>query len=353
MGHWAAPGAGPNQLSWKRVLVAALLLVVPGTFGVQRGMGTSAAQAQAHARVIGTLHVGRRPEPAIADPQHHRVYVGVESGGEIAVVDDRTNAIVRTVTVGHEVEDLALDNAAGRLYSVNRNSSSVAVVDTAGLRVVHRVHVPPSAGIALDPSRHRLFLASSSSGLVTAVSTESSRVVHEIRVGRAPQGIAVDRSTHRLYVGMFNRGVVLVIDGFSHRLLGTVRVGRLPAHPLRLDELRGQLYAVNEGSSTLSVISTRSMRTVRTVSTGSHPEGVDISPDGRFAYVSNEGDPGTDKNSGDTVSVIDLRAGRVVDTVKVELGPDAVAYDAATGRLYVCDENPGDVSVVQLPPEER
>jgi DNA-binding beta-propeller fold protein YncE len=95
------------------------------------------------------------------------------------------------------------------------------------------------------------------------------------------------------------------------------------------------------------------MRVLQTIPTGRYPEGLDISPDGRFAYVSNEGDPGTDKNSDNTVSVVDLQAGRVVDTAEVELGPDGLAFDAATGRLYVCDENGGDVSVVQLPATER
>ncbi|MBV9282014.1 MAG: YncE family protein, partial [Chloroflexi bacterium] len=55
----------------------------------------------------------------------------------------------------------------------------------------------------------------------------------------------------------------------------------------------------------------------------------------------------------DTVSIIDLRARRTIDTVRVGVGPDGVAADAAAGKLYVCDESPHTISVVALPPGER
>lgn len=59
-----------------------------------------------------------------------------------------------------------------------------------------------------------------------------------------------------------------------------------------------------------------------------------------------EGDPSTDQNDGHTISVIDLRSSRTIATVPTLLGPDRVAYDRATGKVYAADENSGAVLVV-------
>lgn len=61
--------------------------------------------------------------------------------------------------------------------------------------------------------------------------------------------------------------------------------------------------------------------------------------------MSNEGDPGTDKNSGHTVSVLNLRTGRAIDTLPTLRGPDGVAYDPNTGSIYVSNEDPGPRSL--------
>lgn len=150
-----------------------------------------------------------------------------------------------------------------------------------------------------------------------------------------------------------NLNRVDVLDETSNRITNSIHVGSQPVHPLRLDGAAHRLYVVNAGSSTLSIINTRTLRVARTLHIGQHPEGLDVQPDTNRAYVSNEGDPGTDKNSGHTVSVIDLRNGRIVDTVPTLRGPDGVAYDRNTGTIYVSTEDQGRVMVIALPPRDR
>jgi DNA-binding beta-propeller fold protein YncE len=91
----------------------------------------------------------------------------------------------------------------------------------------------------------------------------------------------------------------------------------------------------------------------RTLRAGKYPEGLDVQPAIGRAYVSNEGDPGTDKNSGHTISVINLKSGRIVDAIPTHQGPDGVAYDQNTGAAYVSNEDQGLVTVIELPPRDR
>ena len=183
---------------------------------------------------------------------------------------------------------------------------------------------------------------------MAVIDTPSFRVVRTLSVSGKPEGIGVDPTQNRVFVALTARHSVVALDGASYAILATIPVGEHPVHPLRVDAPHHRVYVVSSGSSTLSVIDSRSLSVVQTIPTGANPEGLDIAPRLHRAYVSDEGDPGTDKNSGHTVSIVDLRAGRVIDTVQVLLGPDGVTYDAAVNRLYVCDESPHMISVILL-----
>jgi YVTN family beta-propeller protein len=87
-----------------------------------------------------------------------------------------------------------------------------------------------------------------------------------------------------------------------------------------------------------------------TVPVGERPHEIALSPDGRFAYVSDNGilwmtDPG---EGGNTISIIDLE--RREKTGVIDLGqyrrPHGLAVDARTGRLVVTIENPDGLLLV-------
>ncbi|MGA5824234.1 YncE family protein, partial [Kitasatospora sp. NPDC094028] len=76
----------------------------------------------------------------------------------------------------------------------------------------------------------------------------------------------------------------------------------------------------------------------QTVAVGSFPTGVAITPDGRHAYVTNEGD--------NTVSVIDTVTNTVTATVVVGTGPFDVAVTPDGLHAYVTNNGDNTVSVI-------
>jgi hypothetical protein len=74
-----------------------------------------------------------------------------------------------------------------------------------------------------------------------------------------------------------------------------------------------------------------------------------LSIDRHRAYVSDECDPGTDKNTGYAVTILDLHTSHTLATLYTLLRPDNVAFDTATSDLYVRDENSDKISVFRLP----
>jgi len=89
-------------------------------------------------------------------------------------------------------------------------------------------------------------------------------------------------------------------------------------------------YVTNQGDNTVSVISTSTNTIVANVPVGSFPLDVAITPNGAFAYVTNQGD--------NAVSVIGTSTNTVVATVAGIVEPLAVAITPDNAFAYVTEE---------------
>lgn len=98
--------------------------------------------------------------------------------------------------------------------------------------------------------------------------------------------------------------------------------------------LAAQLLVLNKGDATLSFIDPASGKTSATVATGDGPHEVEVSTDGRLAFVSNYGA----RTAGNTLSVVDIATRKEVK--RVDLGelsrPHGLTF--ANGHLYLTSE---------------
>ena len=99
-------------------------------------------------------------------------------------------------------------------------------------------------------------------------------------------------------------------------------------------------YVTNESSGTVSVIEISTNTVTATVTVGSSPVGIAITPDGNYAYVTNYG-------SG-TVSVIQINTDTVTATVTVGTDPIGIAITPDGNYVYVANKDSGNVSVIQI-----
>jgi YVTN family beta-propeller protein len=92
-------------------------------------------------------------------------------------------------------------------------------------------------------------------------------------------------------------------------------------------------------SNTLSVIDAQKHEIIKTIPVGKQPEYVKLSPDERFAYVTNLGE--------DTVSKIDLRNLEVIKSkIPVGKGPHGIAFSEDGEIAYISNMKSNDVSVI-------
>lgn len=123
-----------------------------------------------------------------------------------------------------------------------------------------------------------------------------------------------------------------------------------------------KVYVANEGADTVSVIDPTSLATQATVRVGRMPHNVQVSPDGKFAWVTNNGEPGPTSDASvhkgmgpgahasmaksGSVWIIDTGSNAVVSKVPVGLHPAHVVLSPDGRMAYVTNGGDNTVSVI-------
>ncbi|HEY4011152.1 MAG TPA: YncE family protein, partial [Acidobacteriaceae bacterium] len=104
--------------------------------------------------------------------------------------------------------------------------------------------------------------------------------------------------------------------------------------------VRNEVYAVNTGSNSVSVIDVTKNQVVATIGVHQRPYFIAVAPDGKRAYVPNSGS--------NTVSVIDLDARRQIGVAATGEGPGVARVAPDNGTLVVANQHAGSVSVYSI-----
>jgi YVTN family beta-propeller protein len=221
-------------------------------------------------------------------------------------------------------------------------------------------------GIALSADGNTAFVALSRNNTVGIVDMEAGRLRGEIPVGVAPWGVAISADGHTVFVsnwggrrpkpgertapssgtptlvdarGVASSGSVSCVDVVKEVETAQIETGLHPSDiVLRADGER--LYVANANSDTVSVVDVHARRVRETISVhpdkalpfGSAPNALALSHDGKTLYVANGGN--------NAVVVIDLegerpKTRRILGMIPTGWYPGALAIDADS--LYIAN----------------
>lgn len=302
---------------------------------------------------IGVLHAGERPEAIAVDTQTHLVYIAYEYPAQLVAFDPIGGKVRWHTTVGGSVSDVQVDSTTHRVYAVgspfNDKQGVVVVLNGAtGQTLLTTKTGAGDNGIAVDIQRQRIFVTDTNDGQVNVFSLTTSPTGQlstrsaELNLGPHPQALGVDSHLGRLYVGDVAKNVVTVYDENSGRTLATIAVAATPVQPLRVDEARGRVYVVCSDGQELDVIDEHSNTIMARVPVSPYPEGVAFNTATGRIYVADEGNKessNSDINSGTTITVIDGQSFDVLGTLQVGRAPDGVEADPLLRRVYVSTED--------------
>ena len=156
------------------------------------------------------------------------------------------------------------------------------------------------------------------------------RLTAKVDVGAHTNGLSINRAgTLLLAAGHDGTVKVLAIEGKSLRLLNQVKVGerRLSGISFTPDG-KAAIVALRDenGAAVLAIDGTTVSDTKEKIATGVNPYSVDVSSDGRFAVISNTGIART-VDDADVVTLVDVRKRpfRAVQQISVPATPEGVA----------------------------
>jgi len=198
----------------------------------------------AQGKVVRSLTGFAEPQGVLFLPELNRLYVANGGDGTLRVFDGTTYAVIKTVSLGDDADNLRGDPAAKRVY-VGYGSGALGVVDAVTGEVV--VRIPMGAhpeSFQLEQAGPRIFVNLPGAYAVAVVDRNQKKVVTKWSTGMAAGNfpMALDEANHRLFVACRLPACLLIFDTQNGK-----KIAKLDLHgdcdDLFYDAARRRLYA--------------------------------------------------------------------------------------------------------------
>jgi YVTN family beta-propeller protein len=273
------------------------------------------------------VRLGWEPEDIVvfqSSPDNELIFVANYRSNSVSVIDTITHEEIEKIDVGIGPIALAVDPRAEELldstflsfedintlrtyrekyyniYVANKNSNTVSVLRMNLLdnRLEEVMHIDVEwtpVSIWIDYQRGRVYVANYNSDnlsvidILQLVKGNPSGAVSTIRnVGYSVIGVISDPDIERIYLLKENSNEILIIrsyedsfrkaETFVPLILGTIPVGNKP-RSFMLDPEARNLYVVNSGSDTVSVINKTTKKQEKVIPVGRRPYGITVFQD--------------------------------------------------------------------------
>jgi len=265
--------------------------------------------------LLGIAPTGRAPFGIALNGLTNKVYVGNFKDNSVTVVDGANNTVIKTIPLAPYGEPswMATDPIRNRIYVALHDGGRLGIIDGASDTLLTTVEVGAGAfGVAVHPTLNRVYVSLRDVGAIRVVDALTSVVLWEqtifLRPGNEPYALALDQAANRLYTnyaehlgGHVNRLAAFELTASGGVWLGTVAIGDSSGDGggLAVNPNTGNLFVVNPGDNTVSVVHRAPFEVATTVPVGLWPFGVAADPATNLIYVGN-------RNSNDVYFFPDL-----------------------------------------------
>lgn len=292
-------------------------------------------------RVMATIPVGKGPTGMAVSPDIQQVYVANSLSGTISVISTAINQVTDTIPIPSFYRasapfGLAITHDGTKVYATNLDDGTVRVIDTRSKKVVDTITKAYDWApryIALSPDGEYAWAIGTGDGKVSVIRTDDNQVVARIWGLPSARHMAFTPDGSRAYITGEKVDRVYVIDTRSYALLSVIHFPPGSA-PITLDispDSRFAMISNFNGKPTKLDIDPRSPTYHKVLAevppTSSYQYCIVVSPDSRFAYLSNQADRGTTPNS---INVIDVNPqsathGKIIYSIRVGQQPWGIA----------------------------
>ncbi|MGH9339806.1 MAG: beta-propeller fold lactonase family protein [Acidobacteriota bacterium] len=290
---------------------------------------------------VGEVKVGNAPTYAALSPDGGLLYVTNFASDEVKVIDTTRRRVVATFYAGYEPLGIAVNPSGTKIFVTNYSNGLVKVVDAKTYQILDDIKVSgiPS-NVVISPNGAQAFVTNfgrGKIGRVDFIDTTSHDVTGEIEIGVRPLAAAVSLLGDYLYVICGGSDELYVIDIADKKVIQKMAVGHAP-DGIALSPDGNTLYVSNSRTNDISVIDLLDLRETRRVSVGKRPWSLDVSREGNI-FVVETGDK--------AVSVLTPDFQKVA-TFKVKDKPIDIQLSPDDRFAYVTDEKDNKVFIFEI-----
>ncbi|HEY3094003.1 MAG TPA: YncE family protein [Vicinamibacterales bacterium] len=251
---------------------------------------------------------------------------------EVVVIDVDTDMVVGTIGGGADMHGAAVAREFGRGFISESNPGSVVIFDLKTLAKISEVAVGKDPNlIMVDHKSGRVFTADRGDKQVSAIDAKTGRVVGTVGPfdGRTEHGVS-DEKGH-MFLNLQDKGLLLRIDTLALKVLDTWNIAPCgQPSAMDMDKARERVF-IGCRSGAFAAIDGNTGRVITTMPIGPGVDALEFNPANGRIYVSSGGEGGSlsvfHEDAPDTYSL--------VEKVATEGGARTLAVDHKTGRVYL------------------
>src|SRR5580765_909593 len=285
------------------------------------------------------------------------VLVVARDSNEIVFMDIKTNKIVGRTFLGNNVNPhMVMMSPDGRYVVTGGTRANKAfIIDARTLQLVKIIPVDIAPEhLAFSPDGRWYYQGNPQGDSISVIDMVSLTKIKTIPGFAEPLNVTFSSDGSKAYVGNYGAHWVGVVDVRRHELLKKIQVAEFPGiakldPDKHLSEVHGinvammaadgrYLYAADGDLGVVGVIDSREDKVVKVIRVGKDPWRIYMSHDGKYGITVNNGD--------ETISIIDLKAGKVAATL--EAGPNMTGVNFAAGKAFVISASTGFVYVYDM-----
>jgi len=244
------------------------------------------------------------------------------------------------------IGDLPLNiqlSSSGKLLAVTNNgqsTQSVQLIDPKSEKLLdERVLSKSWYGLVFSRDEQHLYVSGGYDNWILDFGIQNSKLgkADTIKLGQpfpkgkiCPTGIVVTKSNNRLYAVTKEDSSLYVIDPVAHRIIKKIQLPGMAYSCILMPDEK-ILYISLWGMTKVAAYNTVTNQIESTINTGDHPNELLLNKKGTILFVANANE--------NTVSVIDTKAGKVIETISTVLYPTKLAGSTTNGLALSPDEH--------------
>jgi DNA-binding beta-propeller fold protein YncE len=263
-----------------------------------------------------------------ADAGARRLYVSHAT--KVEVIDLDKESVVGEIADTPGVHGVAIADELGRLFVSDGKENKAAIVDAKTLKTLSKVETGTNPdAILYNPKQQEVYTFNGRSASSTVFDGKSGKVVATIPLGGKPEFAAVDPAAGRVYDTIEDKSEVVAIDAKTHTI-----VKHWPIAPgeagsgLAIDLAHHRIF-VGCDNQLIVMLDSESGKVVGSVPIGDGVDAVAFDPGTQMVFASC-GDGTTTIAHEDAPDKL-----TPVQTLTTEKGARTMALDAKTHRIYL------------------